>query len=138
MRSASGMGVRRPTARSFVKWSPPIATALVWRTTPPPYTINSVVPPPMSSKQQPRSRSSCVRQDSAEAKGSRTVSLIKIPARFAAVTRFWVDGADCPCQALADHPDRVANAFLRVHEKFMGEDVKHFAVLGKSDVSRGI
>src|SRR6266704_3282598 len=44
----------------------------------------------MSSRQQPRSRSSCVRQDSAEASGSRTVSLTRMPALFAAVTRFWV------------------------------------------------
>src|SRR5437016_8852866 len=44
----------------------------------------------MSSRQQPRSRSSCVRQDSAEASGSRIVSLIKMPALFAAVTRFCV------------------------------------------------
>src|SRR6266446_8888685 len=52
--------------------------------------MSSVVPPPMSSKQQPRSRSSCVRHASAEASGSSTVSLIRIPARFAAVTRFCV------------------------------------------------
>ena len=88
--SASGMGVRKPTARSFVKWSPPIATELVCRTTPPPKTSISVVPPPMSSRQQPRSRSSCVRQDSAEARGSRTVSVMRMPALFAAVTRFCV------------------------------------------------
>src|SRR5229473_3495284 len=64
--------------------------ALVWRTTPPPKTSSSVVPPPISSRQQPRSRSSCVRQDSEEARGSRTVSLIRMPALFAAVTRFCV------------------------------------------------
>src|SRR5713101_739253 len=52
--------------------------------------ISSVVPPPISRRQQPRSRSSCVRDDSAEASGSSTVSLIRIPARFAAVTRFCV------------------------------------------------
>src|SRR6266852_1350851 len=44
----------------------------------------------MSRRQQPRSRSSCVRQDSAEASGSRTVSLMRMPALFAAVTRFCV------------------------------------------------
>src|SRR5579871_3709265 len=44
----------------------------------------------MSSRQQPSSRSSCVRQASDDASGSRTVSLIRMPARFAAVTRFCV------------------------------------------------
>src|SRR5271154_1879435 len=48
----------------------------------------------MSSKQQPMSRSSCVRHDSAAASGSSTVSLIKIPALFAAVTRFCVAATD--------------------------------------------
>src|SRR5215472_2083348 len=48
----------------------------------------SVVPPPISSKQQPRSRSSWVRHTSAEASGSSTVSLMRMPALFAAVTRF--------------------------------------------------
>src|SRR5215469_14460251 len=48
----------------------------------------SVVPPPISSKQQPRSRSSWVRHASAEASGSSTVSLMRMPALFAAVTRF--------------------------------------------------
>src|SRR5579885_443685 len=52
--------------------------------------MSSVVPPPISSKQTPRSRSSCVRQDSADASGSRTVSLMRMPALLAAVTRFWV------------------------------------------------
>src|SRR5271168_4934918 len=52
--------------------------------------MSSVVPPPISSRQQPMSRSSCVRQDSAAASGSSTVSLIKMPALFAAVTRFCV------------------------------------------------
>src|SRR2546429_288272 len=44
----------------------------------------------MSKRQQPRSRSSWVRQDSAEASGSRTVSVMRMPALFAAVTRFCV------------------------------------------------
>src|SRR3984957_3132480 len=56
--------------------------------------ISSVVPPPISSRQTPRSRSSCVREDSAAARGSSTVSLIKMPARFAAVTRFCVAEPD--------------------------------------------
>src|SRR5216683_3305207 len=37
--------------------------------------MSSVVPPPISSRQQPRSRSSCVRQDSAEASGSPTMPM---------------------------------------------------------------
>src|SRR6202453_766351 len=44
----------------------------------------------MSSRQQPSSRSSCVKQASAEASGSRTVSSTRTPARFTAVTIFCV------------------------------------------------
>src|SRR5271169_1688607 len=38
-------------------------------------------------------------------------------------------------EALADHADGVADSILRVHHKFVGEDVKDFAVYGKRDVA---
>src|ERR1700760_2036539 len=75
--------------------------------------MSSVVPPPMSSRQTPRSRSSCVRQDSAEASGSNTVSAIRMPAR-------------------------VANAVLRIDEKFVWKNVEHFAIFWKCDVARSV
>src|SRR5580700_12276826 len=45
---------------------------------------------------------------------------------------------DVGFQTLADHPDRVANTLLRVHQKFVREDMEDFAILGESDVARGI
>jgi hypothetical protein len=46
--SASGIGVRSPTAMSFVKWSPPIATTPVCHRLPRSKIARSAVPPPMS------------------------------------------------------------------------------------------
>src|SRR5271155_3355858 len=45
---------------------------------------------------------------------------------------------DVGFQSLADHSDRVANTLLRVHQKFVREDMEDLAVLGESDVARGI
>ena len=98
----------------------------------------------MSSRQQPSSRSSCVRQASAEASGSSTVSATRTPARFTAVTRFCVaeagSGHDVHVdfEALADHADGVANIVLRVEQKFLREHVQHLAVFGQGDAARGI
>src|SRR5580692_6859318 len=38
-------------------------------------------------------------------------------------------------QTLPDHADGVADAGLRVHHKFVWEDVKNFAVFGKGDIA---
>src|SRR5580704_12905761 len=45
---------------------------------------------------------------------------------------------DVGFQSLADHPDRVANTLLRVHQKFVREDVEDLAIFRESDVARGI
>ena len=64
-----------------------------------------------------------MRQDSAEASGSSTVSLTSMPARFTAVTRFCVaetgggDDVNVRFQALPDHADRIANVVLRVERE---------------------
>ena len=45
---------------------------------------------------------------------------------------------DVGFEALADHADGVANAVLRVDQKFVRENVQDFAVFGKRDVAGGI
>src|SRR5712692_3538926 len=45
---------------------------------------------------------------------------------------------DVDFEPLADHPDRVANAILRVHHEFMRKHVQNLAVFGKGDVARRI
>ena len=47
--SASGIGVRNPTAMSLVKWSPPTATTPVCHRLPRSKIAKSVVPPPIST-----------------------------------------------------------------------------------------
>ena len=56
--SASGMGVRRPTAISFVKLSPPIGITDVYHRLPRSNIATSVVPPPISMSPTPSSISS--------------------------------------------------------------------------------
>src|SRR5690242_13610104 len=41
-------------------------------------------------------------------------------------------------QALADHPDGIANVVLHVHDEFVREDVEDFAVFGKRNVAGGV
>ena len=48
--SASGIGVRRPTAMSLVKWSPPTAMTAVCHRLPRSKIARSAVPPPMSTQ----------------------------------------------------------------------------------------
>src|SRR5580658_8581305 len=45
---------------------------------------------------------------------------------------------DVGFETLADHADGVADAILRVHHKFVGEDVEDFAVFGKRNVTGGV
>ena len=52
-------------------------------------TAMSVVPPPMSTRQTPSSRSSSARAASAEASGSSTMSTTLSPALLAHFTMFW-------------------------------------------------
>ena len=52
-------------------------------------TARSVVPPPMSIRHTPSSRSSSARQASAEASGSSTMSITLSPALLAHFTMFW-------------------------------------------------
>ncbi len=91
--SASGTGVRRPTAMSLVKWSPPIATTPVCHRLPRSKIAKSVVPPPMSTTATPSSRSSGVSTASAAAICSSTVSTTVTPARFTQAMRFCMDAA---------------------------------------------
>src|ERR1700693_4927672 len=41
-------------------------------------------------------------------------------------------------QAMADHANRITDAFLRVHAKFVRKNVKNFAVIGKRNVTSGV
>ncbi len=59
--SASGMGVRRPTAISFVTLSPPMGMVEVYQRLPRSKMATSVVPAPMSIWPTPSSLSSEVR-----------------------------------------------------------------------------
>ena len=48
------------------------------------------------------------------------------------------DDVNVDFEALADHADGVANAVLRVDQKFLRQHVQHFAVFGQRDVARGV
>ncbi len=87
--SASDTGVRRATAMSFVKCSPPTWSTAVCQSEPFSKIARSVVPPPMSTRATPSSFSSGVRQASAAASWVRTVSATSRPARFTQVTVVW-------------------------------------------------
>ena len=41
-------------------------------------------------------------------------------------------------KTLSNHADGVANAFVRIYGKFVGKDVKHFAIAGQRDITSGI
>ncbi len=81
MFSASPVGVRSAMAMSLVIWSPAIGTTAVWRMAPWVKIATSVVPPPTSSRQTPRSFSSSSRTARAEASGCRIRSLTSRPQR---------------------------------------------------------
>ena len=48
------------------------------------------------------------------------------------------DDVNVGFEALADHADGVADAVLRIDEKFMRQHVEHFAIFGKRDVARRV
>src|SRR5689334_10042192 len=79
--SASLVGVRSVIAMSFVTWSPAIGITAVWRIAPPAKTAMSVVPPPMSIKQTPRSFSSSFSTALADASGCSITSRTSSPQR---------------------------------------------------------
>src|SRR6185437_7968859 len=79
--SASFVGVRNVIAMSFVTWSPAIGITAVWRIAPPANTAMSVVPPPMSIRQTPRSFSSSFSTAFAEASGCSITSRTSSPQR---------------------------------------------------------
>src|SRR5262245_18626908 len=81
MVSASAVGVRSAIAMSLVIWSPAIGITAVWRIAPCVNTAMSVVPPPMSSRQTPRSFSSSDSTARDEASGCRIRSLTSRPQR---------------------------------------------------------
>ena len=91
--SASGIGVRSPTAMSLVKCSPPTATTPVCHRLPRSKIARSAVPPPMSTSATPSSFSSGVSTASAAASCSITMSTTVTPARFTHETMFCVDEA---------------------------------------------
>ena len=66
---------------SLVTWSPAIGITAVCRIAPPTKTARSVVPPPMSIRQTPRSFSSSSSTAAAEASGCRTMSRTSMPQR---------------------------------------------------------
>ena len=67
---------------SLVIWSPAIGMTAVWRIAPPVKTAMSVVPPPISTRQTPKSFSSCDRTAMAEASGCNTRSCTSSPQRL--------------------------------------------------------
>ena len=81
MSSASFGGVRSATAMSLLTWSPATGITAVWRMAPLVNTAMSVVPPPMSTRQTPSSRSSSVSTAIAEASGCSTRSATSSPQR---------------------------------------------------------
>src|SRR5690349_20443223 len=82
MSSAYCVGVRIEIAMSLVTWSPAIGNTAVWRMAPCENTARSVVPPPMSMMQTPRSFSSSVRHAKLEASCSSTMSSTSRPQRW--------------------------------------------------------
>ena len=86
--SASGMGVRSPTAMSFVKLSPPMGMVAVYQRLPRSKMATSVVPAPMSMSPTPSSFSSWVRTAALVAIWLRTICSMLIPARSTQVRRF--------------------------------------------------
>jgi len=73
---------------SFEMWLPPSASTDVCVIAPSANTARSVVPPPMSIRHTPRSRSSRESTASADANGSSTMSITLSPALFAHFTMF--------------------------------------------------
>ena len=91
IRSASCVGVRSPTATSFVRWLPPSEmTAVCWME-PLWNTAMSVVPPPMSTRQTPSSFSSSESVASDDASGCSTMSATLRPVRCAHFTMFCAE-----------------------------------------------
>src|SRR5574343_1986016 len=88
MSSASRVGVRRAMAMSLVIWSPAIGITEVWRMAPCVHTAMSVVPPPMSIRQTPRSFSSSDSTAKLEASGCSTRSFTSRPQRRTHLTMF--------------------------------------------------
>src|SRR5262252_3130950 len=82
MSSAYCVGVRIEIAMSLVTWSPAIGSTAVWRMAPCENTARSVVPPPMSMMQTPRSFSSSVRHAKLLANCSSTMSSTSSPQRW--------------------------------------------------------
>ena len=87
--SAFGLGVRIATAMSLVTWSPAMGITAVCRIAPWVNTAMSVVPPPMSMRQTPRSFSSSVRVAWLEASCSSTMSSTARPQRWMHFSMFW-------------------------------------------------
>ena len=132
--SADGGGVRSPTAMSLVMWSPPSGITSVCHTAPSRKRATSVVPPPMSIRSTPSSRSSGVSTDSPEASDCRTTSSTFRPARLTLRTTFWTavrgpgDEVDRDAQPAPEHPDRLPDAVLVVDGEPLGEGVEDLAV----------
>ena len=74
---------------SFVTCEPAIGMTAVCRIAPPPKRAMSVVPPPMSTRQTPRSFSSSISTAWLEASCSSTMSSTSRPQRCTHLTMFW-------------------------------------------------
>ena len=89
--SASGAGVRRPTAMSLVIWLPPSESTAVCTMLPLEKMAMSVVPPPMSISATPRSFSSSLSTAIEDARGWSTRSATSRPVLLAHLIRFWAE-----------------------------------------------
>ena len=132
--SASAVGVRSAIAMSLVIWSPAIGITAVCRIAPCVKIARSVVPPPMSTRQTPRSRSSSVSTARADAIGCRIRSFdIQTAAAHAlddVLRRRYCAGDDMHLhlQAHAGHADGLAHVLLAVDDEFLAQHVQDLLV----------
>ena len=124
---------------SLVIWSPAIGITAVWRIAPSVNTAMSVVPPPMSIRQTPRSFSSSDSTAIAEASGCRIRSLHLEPAAAHALDDVLRrrhragDDVHLHFEAHAAHAERLAHVLLAVDDEFLRQDVQDLLVVRDRD-----
>ena len=129
---------------SFVTCAPAIGMTAVCRIAPPPKSARSVVPPPMSTRQTPRSFSSSMSTAWLEASCSRTMSSTSRPQRCTHLTMFWAALAAPVTMCTWDssrtprHPDRFPDPVLVVDDELLGEDVQDLLVGRNRNRARGV
>ncbi len=111
---------------------------------PPVNTAMSVVPPPMSIRHTPRSFSSSLSTDLADASGCRITSRTSRPQRRTHLVMFsTADTAPVTMWTLTSSrtplmPMRLAHVLLAVDDEFLRQDVQHLLVVGDRDRLRGV